>query len=61
MWVNGFTHTHRVHAHFDGEADFRNQITCARADDIAPDDATCFFVKNEFGEAFVAAVGSCAV
>ena len=57
MRVNGFTDIDCICAHFDGEADFGDQVARACADDAAADDATCVGVKYEFGESFVAAVG----
>ena len=43
MWVDGFAYVHAVCAHFDGKADFTNQIARTCADDVAAEDASCNF------------------
>ena len=44
-------------AHLDGEADLADQVSGARADDAAADDAVRGLVEDQLGETFVATVG----
>ena len=56
--MDGFADVGCITAHFDGQADFANQIAAVGADDTAADNTACFGIKNQFGKAIVAAVGN---
>lgn len=53
--VDGFADVGGVTAHFDGQADFADHVAGVGADDAAANNQTAFSIKNQLGEAFVAA------
>ena len=56
--VDGFADVHRIRAHFNGQGNFANHVARVGADDAAAHDLVGGFVKQQFGKAFVAAVGN---
>ena len=63
VWVNGFADVHRVCAHLDGQRDLANHVARMRADHAAAQDFAVTMglgriVEQQFGHAFVAAVGN---
>ena len=57
--VDGFADIDRITAHFDGQADFADHVAGVRANSRPADDAMRFGIKDQLGEAVVAAVGNC--
>ena len=63
VWVNCFTNVHRICAHFNGQRDLSNHVACMGAHHTAAQDLAVAVgfgavVKQQFGHAFVAAVGN---
>jgi len=63
VWVDGFADAHGVCAHLDGQSDLANHVARVCADHATAEDfavAVGFgaVVKQQFGHAFVAAIGN---
>jgi len=63
MRVNRLADIHRVCAHFDGQRNLPNHVACVRADHAAAQYLAVAVrfgavVKQQFGKAFVAAIGN---
>jgi hypothetical protein len=58
MRMDGLAYVDRVGAHFDRQRNLANHVTGMRSDNTAADDAVRGFVKQQFGKAFVAAIGN---
>ena len=63
MRVNGLANVHGVSTHLDGQGDLANLVARMGADHAATQDfavTMCFgrVIKQEFGDTFVAAIGS---
>ncbi len=63
VWVDGLANIHRVGAHLDGQCHFADHVARMRADHAATKDLAVAMgfgrvVEQQFGDAFVAAVGN---
>jgi hypothetical protein len=63
VWVNGFADVHCVCAHLNRQGDFANHVAGVRTHHAAAQDLAVAvglrrIVKQQFGHAFVAAIGN---
>jgi len=63
MRVDGFADVHRVGAHLDRQGDLANHVACVRADHATAQDLAVTVdlgavIKQQFGHAFIPAIGN---